>query len=94
MAAPDPSPGERGPGLPRLVGAVRPAEVRPPHVAAPDLRGESRSAGATRDLPFLPGHVEAPVLLEPGEGPETMVPAIRPGPYATSPRSRGGDRGC
>jgi hypothetical protein len=65
--------------------------VRSSHVAAPDLPGESGSTGATRELSSLPGHVEAPDQEEHGEGPETMVPAVRPGPYATSSRRRGGD---
>jgi hypothetical protein len=51
-----------GSGPPRPVGAVRPVEVWSPHVAAPDLPGESGSAGATRESPCLHGHVEAPVL--------------------------------
>jgi hypothetical protein len=82
VAAPDLFPGERGPGPPRPVGAVRPAEVWPPHVAAPDLPGESGSAGAIREHPCPHGHS--------GGGLETMNPAVRPGPYATSPRGRGG----
>jgi hypothetical protein len=67
--------------------------VQPSHVAGPDLPGESGSAGATRELSSLPGHAEAPDLEEHEEGSETMVPAVRPGPYATSPRRRGGDHG-
>jgi hypothetical protein len=67
--------------------------VRPSHVAAPDLPRESGAAGATRELPRLPGHMETPDLEEYGEGPEIMVPVVRPGPYATSPRRRGGDHG-
>jgi hypothetical protein len=43
-------------------GAVRTVEVWPPHVAAPDLPGESGSVGATRKHPCLHGHVEAPDL--------------------------------
>jgi hypothetical protein len=46
----------------RPVGAVRPAEAWPPHVAGPDLPGESGSARATREPPCLHGHVEAPEL--------------------------------
>jgi hypothetical protein len=65
--------------------------VRPSHAAAPDLPGKSGSVGATRELPCLTWHAEAPDLRELGEGPETTVPAVRPGPYATSPRGRGGD---
>jgi hypothetical protein len=65
--------------------------VRPSHVAAPDLLGKSGSAAATRELPYLSWHAEAPDLRELGEGPETTVPAVGPGPYATSPRGRGGD---
>jgi hypothetical protein len=42
--------------------------VRPSHVAAPDLPGESGSARAT--LSSLPGHAEAPDVEEHGEGPE------------------------
>jgi hypothetical protein len=75
----------------RGYGAVKPVMVQPSHVAAPDLPGESGSAEATRELSSLSGHVEVPDLEEHGEGPETMVPAVKPGPYATSPRRRGGD---
>jgi hypothetical protein len=91
VAAPDPSPEGGGSGPPRPVGAVRPVMVRPSHAAVPDLPGGSGSAGATRELPCLTWHAEAPDLRELGEGPETTVPAVRPGPYATSPRRRGGD---
>jgi hypothetical protein len=91
VAAPDLSPEGGGSGPPRPVGAVKPVMVQPSHVAAPDLPGESGSAGATRELPCLPWHAEAPDLRELGEGPETTVLAIRPGPYATSPRRRGED---
>jgi hypothetical protein len=80
-----------GSGPPRPVGAVRPVMVRSSHVAALDLPGESGFAGATRELPCLPWHAEVLDLKELGEGPETMVPAVRPGPYATSPRRQGGD---
>jgi hypothetical protein len=59
----------------------------------PGPPGESGFAGATRELSCPLGHAEAPDLLELREGPETMVPAVRPGPYATSPRRRGGDYG-
>jgi hypothetical protein len=62
VAAPDPFPGGGGSGAPRPSGAVRPVEVWPPHVAAPDLPGESGSVGATREHPCLHGHVEAPDL--------------------------------
>jgi hypothetical protein len=86
-----PLPGGRGSGPPRPVGAVRPVMVRPSHAAASDLPGESGSAVVTRVLPCLTWHAEAPDLRELGEGPETTVPAVRPGPYATSPRGRGGD---
>jgi hypothetical protein len=65
--------------------------VRPSHAAASDLPGESGSAGATRELPCLPWHAEVPDLRELGEGPETSVPAVRPGPYAMSPRRQRGD---
>jgi hypothetical protein len=91
VVAPDPFPGEGESGPPRPVGVVRPVMVRPSHATAPDLPGESGSVGATRELSCLPGHVEAPDLLEHREGLETMVPAVRLGPYATSPRRRGGD---
>jgi hypothetical protein len=93
VAAPDPSPEGGGSGPPRLVGAVWPVMVRPSHVAAPDLSRESGSAGATRELPCLPWHAEVMDLRELGEGggPETMVPAVRPGPYSTSPKRRGRD---
>jgi hypothetical protein len=91
VAAPDPSPEGGGSGPPRPVGAVRPVMVRPSHVAVPDLPRESGSAGATRELPCLPWHAEILDLRELGEGPETMVPAVRPGPYATSPKRRGRD---
>jgi hypothetical protein len=93
VVAPDPFPGGRGSRPPRTVGAARSVMVRPSHVAVPDLPRESGSAGAARELSSLPGHVEAPDLEEHGEGPETMVPAVRPGQYATSPRRRGGDYG-
>jgi hypothetical protein len=71
--------GKGGPGPPWLVGAGRPVMVWPSHVAAPDLPGEAGSAGATRGLSRPPGCAEAPDLMEPGEGPETVVPAVRPG---------------
>jgi hypothetical protein len=64
--------------------------VRPSHVAAPDHPGESESAGVARELPCLPWQAEVLDLRELGEGPETMVPAVRAEPYATSPRGRGG----
>jgi hypothetical protein len=57
-----PSRRERGSGPPRPVGAVRPVEVWPPHVAAPDLPEESGPAGATREHSCPHGHVEAPDL--------------------------------
>jgi hypothetical protein len=91
VAAPDPSPEGGGSGPPRPVGAVRPVMVRPSNVAAPDLPGESGSAGATRELPCLPWHAEVLDLRELEEGPDTMVPAVRPEPYATSPKRRGRD---
>jgi hypothetical protein len=91
VAAPDPSPEGVGSGPPRPVGAGRPVMDRPSHVAAPDLIGESGSAATTRVLPCPTWHAEAPELRELGEGPETTVPAVRPGPYATLPRGRGGD---
>jgi hypothetical protein len=94
VAAPDPSPEGGGTGPSRPVGAVRPVMVRPSHAADPDLPGGSGSAGATRELPCLPCHAEAPDPRGPGEGPETTVPAVRPKPYATSPRRRRGDHGC
>jgi hypothetical protein len=62
VAAPDPFPGGGGSGPPRPVGTVRPVEVWPPHVAAPDLPEESGSVGATREHPCPHGHVEAPDL--------------------------------
>jgi hypothetical protein len=62
VAAPDPFPRGGGSGPPRPVGAVRAVMVWPSHVAAPDLPGESESAEATRELPWLHGHVEAPDL--------------------------------
>jgi hypothetical protein len=93
VAAPDPFPGGGGSGPPRPVGAVRPVEVWPPHVAAPDLPEESGSAKATREHSYPHGRVEAPDLQEHGEGPETMISAVRPGPYAMSPRGRGGGYG-
>jgi hypothetical protein len=65
--------------------------VRSSYVAALDLPGESGSAEATRELPCLPWHAEVLDLRELGEGPETMIPTVRPGPRATSPRRRGGD---
>jgi hypothetical protein len=86
-----PLPGGWGSGPPRPVGAVRLVMVRSSHVAAPDLPGESGSAGATRELPCLPWHAEVLDLRELGEGPETMIPAVRPGPHATSPGRRGRD---
>jgi hypothetical protein len=50
-----------------------------------------RVRGGSRELPCLPWHAEVLDLRELGEGPETMIPAVRPGPHATSPRRRGGD---
>jgi hypothetical protein len=41
-------------------------------------RGD-RVRGATRELSHPPGCAEAPDLMELGEGPETVVPAVRPG---------------
>jgi hypothetical protein len=61
-AAPDPFPGGGGSGPLRPVRAVRPVEVWPPHVAAPDLPRESGSVGGTREHPCPHGHVEAPDL--------------------------------
>jgi hypothetical protein len=88
-----PLPGGWGSGPPRPVGAVRPVMVWPSHVAAPDLRGESGSAGATRELPCLPWHAEVLDLRELREGPKTAIPAVSPEPYATPPRGREGDHG-
>jgi hypothetical protein len=62
VVAPDPFPEEGESGPPRPVGAIRPVMVRPSHVAAPDLPGESGPAGATRELSCLLGHVEVPDL--------------------------------
>jgi hypothetical protein len=59
VVAPDPFPGEGRSGPPRPVGAARSVMVRPSHVAAPNLPGESGSAGATRELSCLPEHVGA-----------------------------------
>jgi hypothetical protein len=53
--------------------------VWPSHVAAPDLPGEVGSAGVTRELSRPRGCAEDPDLTELGEGPETVVPAVRPG---------------
>jgi hypothetical protein len=61
VAAPDPFSGGGGSGPPRPVGAVWPVMVRPSHVAAPDLPGETGSAGATRELSNFPGDVGASV---------------------------------
>jgi hypothetical protein len=60
VAAPDALLGGAGSRPPRPVGAVRPVEDWLPHVAAPDLPGESGSVGATREHPCPHGHMEAP----------------------------------
>jgi hypothetical protein len=62
-----PSRGKGGSGAPWPVGAVRPVEVWPPRVAAPDLPGESGSVGATREHPCPHGHVEARTYKSTGE---------------------------
>jgi hypothetical protein len=59
----------------------------------PGLPGGPGSAGATREPSCPPWCAEAPGLLKLGEGPETVVPAVRLGPYATSLRRREGDYG-
>jgi hypothetical protein len=79
---------------PRRVG------VRAPEA---DRSGQTRDGPAiTRGGPGPPwevrvggGYPRTPLpsvaCRELGEGPETTVPAVGPGPYATSPRGRGGD---
>jgi hypothetical protein len=47
--------------------------------SGPGPPGESGPAGATREPSCPPGCAEAPDLLELREGPETVVPAVRPG---------------
>jgi hypothetical protein len=93
VAAPDPFPGERGSGPPwpdRSGLACDGLAITRGGLGPP---GESGVAGAIREPSCLPGCAEAPDLLELREGPETAVPADRPGPYATSPRRRGGNYG-
>jgi hypothetical protein len=53
--------------------------VRPSHVAAPGLPGETGSAGLLESSPARLGVQRPPDLMELGEGPETVVPAVRPG---------------
>jgi hypothetical protein len=63
--------------------------ARPSHMASPDLPGEAGSAGVIRGLSCPRGYAEAPDLTELGEGPETAVPAVRPGgriPRVPEPR--------
>jgi hypothetical protein len=55
MAAPDPFPGGGGSGPPRPVEAVRPVEVWPPYVAAPDLPGSTGPWGPPESTPALMG---------------------------------------
>jgi hypothetical protein len=50
-----PSRGKGGSGPPRPVGVVRPVEVWPPHVVAPDLPGESGPVEVTPEHPTLVG---------------------------------------
>jgi hypothetical protein len=64
--------------------------VRPSHVAAPDLPGETGSAGATRELSRSPGWSETPGLVELGGGSGDRGPSCQARwPYATWPRDEG-----
>jgi hypothetical protein len=89
VAAPDPFPREK---------EVRPPEASPDgqaHRGLASTRGGAGTPWGSRPVVAIPEH---PALVgtwrrrtykSTGGGPKTMIPAVRPGPYASSPKGQG-----
>jgi hypothetical protein len=93
VAAPDPFPGER---------EVRAPEASPNGQAHRGLAPTRGGAGPPGGFGSVETILEHPALVgtwrrqtykSTGGGPETMIPAVTPGPYASSPKGQGRGHG-
>jgi hypothetical protein len=62
-------------------------------VTAPDPAGGSRSVEVRPEHPALVGTWRRRTYKSTGEDPETMIPAVRSGSYASSPKGQGRGHG-
>jgi hypothetical protein len=67
----------------------RPVRVWLPHVAAPDPPGGSGLVEVIPKHPVLVGTRRRRTYKSTGGDPETMIPAVRLGLYASSPNGQG-----
>jgi hypothetical protein len=71
----------------------RPIGVWLPHMAAPEPPGGSGPVEAIPEHPVLVGTWRHRTYKSTEGDPETMIPAVKPGPYASSPKDQGRGHG-